>query len=196
MDFPGLGLPRVSAVQARWKVSFELRSGRKVIGNCDCVELTPESSNYRSVPDRLASTQDNTGFVSSSHISVDASTVFADPSNPTVEVLNMCFPTDIDDATRAAVDAQFKDFVDKALRAPAMCGSFVQGWTDKNVQLPGEDKGKTGRLLVSLISWPSVERHMENRDTQAFKDSVHLLRTLPSLVKLDVFHVNCKTVTG
>lgn len=160
------------------------------------VELTPKPSNYRSIPDRLTPAQDNSGFASSSHISVDASTVFADSSNPTVEVLNMCFPADIDDATRSAVDAQFKDFVDKALRVPAMCGSFVQGWTEKNIPLPGEEDGKTGRLLVSLISWPSVERHMENRDTQAFKDSVHLLRTLPSLIKLDVFHVNCKTVTG
>lgn len=106
----------------------------------------------------------------------------------------MCFPADIDDATRAAVDAQFKDFADKALRVPAMCGSITQGWTDSDVALPSEADGQTGRILVSLISWPSVERHMENRNTQAFKDSVHLLRGLPSLIKLDVFHVNCKIV--
>lgn len=109
----------------------------------------------------------------------------------------MCFPADIDDAGRAAVDAQFNDFADKALRVPAMCGSIVQGWTtENNVPSPGEESGKTGRILVSLISWPSVEKHMENRDTQAFKDSVHLLRGLPSLTKLDVFHVNCKTLSG
>lgn len=147
--------------------------------------------------DRLAPHQEKSGYCATSHIPVDASKTFNNHANPTVEVLSMCFPGDIDDATRSAVEAQWEDFADKALRAPAMCGSITQGWTtEKDVPLPGEDKGQTGRILLALISWPSVDKHMENRDTQAFKDSVHLLRTLPSLVKLDVFHVECRTLNG
>ena len=105
----------------------------------------------------------------------------------------MCFPPDLDDATRAINEEKFKEFADKGLLAPGICGAVAQGWTvDKNVTLPGED-GKTGQILVSLISWPSVARHMDNRETQEFKDAAPVLRELPRLVKLDVFHVEAKT---
>lgn len=114
-------------------------------------------------------------------------------THPAVEVLTMGFPHDIEDATKAAVEAQFHDFADKALKGPGLCKSILAAWSvESNVPLPGLETGEgvqNGTVYIALISWRSVEEHMQNKELPAFKESVHLLRTLPRLVNLDVVHI-------
>lgn len=58
----------------------------------------------------------------------------------------------------------------------------VGGWVVEDV----EYEGKKGKAFVGLVGWESVEAHMAYRETQAFKDNIHLL-TEDSL-GLDVHH--------
>ena len=39
-----------------------------------------------------------------------------------------------------------------------------------------EYEGKKGKGYVGLLGWESVEAHMSFRETQKFKDNIHLLR--------------------
>ncbi|KAF4120879.1 hypothetical protein GMORB2_2365 [Geosmithia morbida] len=127
------------------------------------------------------------------HISPTVASIFNDKANPVVEVLNMSFPADIDASQKAIVESRWAEFVDKALSHPTTFGNHVQGWTiEDDVVVPG-DEAKTGKIFVAFISWPSLNKHMEKRMTDEFKDNIALLRTLPGLIKMSMFHVQCTT---
>ena len=49
-----------------------------------------------------------------------------------------------------------------------------------------EYEGKKGKAYVGVLGWESVEAHMSFRETQAFKDIIHLLRDDP--LGLEVHH--------
>ncbi|VUC21563.1 unnamed protein product [Clonostachys rosea] len=114
-------------------------------------------------------------------------------THPVVEILTMGFPGDISSAGKAAVEAQFQSFADKALRPPGLCKSILTAWSvESNVPLPRLEAGsgaQNGTVYSVLISWRSVEEHEQNKELPAYKKSVHLLKTLPGLVTLDVKHV-------
>lgn len=125
------------------------------------------------------------------HLSPSVSSIFNDPANPVVEVLNMSFPADTDASQKAKIESLWEEFVDKALSHPVTFGNRVQGWTkETDVTVPG-DETKTGTIFVALISWPSLEKHMEKRDTDDFKNNVPIIRNLPGLIKMNMFHVQC-----
>lgn len=107
----------------------------------------------------------------------------------------MCFPGDLDSETKAAIENQFGQFVDRTLRAPGLCKSIETSWSvESDVALPGlEEEEQKGNLYVSLITWRSVDEHLQNRELDEFKEGVHLLRSLPRMIKIDVVHVNAKT---
>lgn len=131
------------------------------------------------------------------HLSPSNTSVFLSDAatHPVVEILTMCFPCGVDAEIKAAVDAQFKEFVDKALRVPGLSKSAEASWTvEDDVAVPGlEAGGVKCTELVALITWKSIDDHMKNRELDAFKESIHLLRGLPELIKLDCVHV--KTLT-
>jgi hypothetical protein len=129
------------------------------------------------------------------HIDPAVSSLFSDPKYPTVEILSMCFPSDVDDATKSVVEKQWGEFADKALRAPGLCKTITQGWSvEKDVALPGGEADKKACVVfLSLISWESVDQHMQNRDLDVFKEARPLLASLPQLIKLNAVHVNAKS---
>ena len=101
----------------------------------------------------------------------------------------MCFPDDLDAPTKSAIESQFDEFIDKTLGPAGLYKSCEASWSvETNVAVPGED-GKTGSQYVALITWRTVEDHLKNRELPEFKEWIHLLRTLPRLVKLNAVHV-------
>jgi hypothetical protein len=111
-----------------------------------------------------------------------------------VEILSMCFPSDIDAATKKDVEKNFDLFIEKAIVPAGLSGGNSQGWTvETNVELQGEP-GSSYCIYVATLAWESVEQHMQNRELDVFKENVHILRTLPSLTKLNAFHVKTKSV--
>lgn len=111
-------------------------------------------------------------------------------THPAVEILTIRFPNGISSAAKAAVETQFQDFADKALRPSGLFKSILTTWSmESNVALPGLEAGQTDTLYSVLISGRSVKEHEQNKELPAFKKYVHLLKTLPGLVSLDVAYV-------
>ena len=50
------------------------------------------------------------------------------------------------------------------------------GWVEEDVESEKLGDGKKGKAFVGLFGWESVEAHMKFRETQEFKDNIHLLR--------------------
>ncbi|WYZ35826.1 hypothetical protein EsH8_X_000473 [Colletotrichum jinshuiense] len=112
---------------------------------------------------------------------------------PVVEVLTLFFPADLDDAAKEALAAQLGEFKTKALDTSPDFRGISYGWSVENDVPITDEPGKTGNLLAAFIGWPSVEAHVEFRDTQPFKDNIGLLRNMKDIVKSGVFHVSCKS---
>ncbi|WPH04201.1 Hypothetical protein R9X50_00708900 [Acrodontium crateriforme] len=55
-----------------------------------------------------------------------------------------------------------------------------------------EREGVKGQAAVAIIGWDSVEKHMEFRNTDAFKENIHLLRS--SMKKVEMHHVAVMSV--
>lgn len=62
------------------------------------------------------------------------------------------------------------------------------GWAVGTTHEVVEKEGVKGKAAVLLIGWQSVEQHMAFRNTQSFKDNIHLLRSTSK--KIEMHHVS------
>lgn len=60
------------------------------------------------------------------------------------------------------------------------------GWVVEDVEHESIGEGKKGKAYVAVVGWESLEAHMRCRETEFFRDNIHLLREGP--VKLEVHH--------
>jgi len=60
------------------------------------------------------------------------------------------------------------------------------GWVIEDVEHERIGPGKKGKAFVGVLGWESVEAHMKARETDAFKENIHLLREGP--VAMEVHH--------
>jgi quinol monooxygenase YgiN len=113
----------------------------------------------------------------------------------TIETIFFHFPADITAATRETVDATLVEFVEKGLSTSADFRGAHTGWvTQTDVPIPiatGAD-GQGSALLV-FLGWPSVEAHMKFRETDAFKNTIGLIRGLPEMKTMGMFHLQCES---
>lgn len=111
-----------------------------------------------------------------------------------VEILSLCFPSDLEAATKKVVEKNFELFIEKAITPAGLCRGHSKGWTvESNVELQGEP-GSSFLIYVATLAWDSVEQHQENRELDIFKKNVQLLRNLPGLTRLNSFHVQTRSV--
>ncbi|CAG9939542.1 unnamed protein product [Clonostachys rosea f. rosea IK726] len=111
-----------------------------------------------------------------------------------VEILSLCFPSDLEAATKKVVEKNFDLFIEKAITPAGLCRGHSQGWTvETNVELQGEP-GSSFYIYVATLAWETVEQHQENRELDVFKKNVQLLRNLPGLTRLNSFHVQARSV--
>ncbi|KAM5350182.1 hypothetical protein ACJ41O_006687 [Fusarium nematophilum] len=110
--------------------------------------------------------------------------------SPVTEVLQAYFPSDYDVASRATATRRLEEFAGRALKTSPDWRGISYGWSvEDDVPVKGQED-KTGVMLVAFIGWPSVEAHQKFRETEPFKENIGLLREIPGLVKLSVFHVS------
>lgn len=64
--------------------------------------------------------------------------------------------------------------------------SASAGWVIEDVEHEKFESGKKGKAFVCALGWESVEAHMKFRETDAFKESISLLREGP--VGIEVHH--------
>ena len=57
------------------------------------------------------------------------------------------------------------------------CKGVSSGWIVEKVTHSSLGDGEKGNAYINVIGWESKEKHMQFRETQDFKDNIHLLRT-------------------
>lgn len=72
---------------------------------------------------------------------------------------------------------------------------YAGGWSIEEVDQAKADGGKA-KVFTGLVGWSSVQAHLDFRETQEFKDNIHLLREAKDVVAMDVFHVGFLEVQG
>ncbi|KAL6714538.1 hypothetical protein ACLMJK_007963 [Lecanora helva] len=60
------------------------------------------------------------------------------------------------------------------------------GWVVEDVEDESFGAGKKGKAYVAVIGWESLKAHKKLRDSQCFRDNIHLLREGP--VKTEMHH--------
>lgn len=116
---------------------------------------------------------------------------------PVTEIMMAFFAPDISEAAKAAARERVEQFSDKALSRCADVQAVNVGWgVEDDFPMRGTGEERKGTVLFALIGWPSIDTHMQFRDTEAFKESVGLLRDMEGMVKLTMFHVKCKSMAN
>jgi hypothetical protein len=94
-------------------------------------------------------------------------------SAPIVEILRMYCLADIDTAKAEKTWAEFADIVEDSAEGylGQACGWIVEELEYEKID--GKAKG-----LTAVVAWASLEAHMKYRETQAFKDSIGMIRGL------------------
>lgn len=104
------------------------------------------------------------------------------------------FPSDISSEAKAAATKRIAQFKENGLSKCADVQAANFGWAVENdFAVPGEE-GKTATAMSLLIGWPSIDAHMQFRETDAFKESVGLLRGMEGMIKITMCHVKCKHI--
>lgn len=114
---------------------------------------------------------------------------------PVTEVMLAFFPSDISAEAKAAATDRLARFTERGLNNCPDVQAVNYGWgVESDFPVRGGQDGQTGCLLIALVGWPTIDAHMKFRDTDTFKESVGLLRGLQGLLKLTMFHVQCKSM--
>lgn len=111
------------------------------------------------------------------------------------EVLLIWFPSDVAPEVKDAATQRLQKFADVCLGSNSGIHAIDIGWGIEN-DFPvrdGED-GQKGSLLTAMIGWPSIDAHMQFRDTDTLKDNVHLLRGIEGVVKRTMFHIKSRVM--
>lgn len=103
------------------------------------------------------------------------------------EVCHAYFPADIDMLQQQEALAQVQQFIDetKKLDVEGFTGEAAHGFALEEVEF----KGEKARAIVLVLGWESVDAHMAFRDTEGFQKVIPLMRTLPNLKGMEVWHV-------
>ncbi|KAI3401966.1 hypothetical protein diail_3940, partial [Diaporthe ilicicola] len=114
---------------------------------------------------------------------------------PVTEILLIWFPSDISQAGKDAVTNQVRQFADACLGGCADIQAINLGWGIEN-DFPVRDgeEGQKGSIFTGMIGWTSIDAHMQFRETDTFKDNIHLLRELEGVVKMTMFHVKSRVL--
>ncbi|KAK8102287.1 hypothetical protein PG984_015433 [Apiospora sp. TS-2023a] len=112
---------------------------------------------------------------------------------PAVEVLHVHFPVDYSSEQERATVKTIHEFFAISQKAAGkegtdlLVGTPTLGWAVEE----REFKGEKARVLVVMIGWKSVEAHMQYRDTEAFRESIGMIRGLEGLKGMSLYHVAC-----
>ncbi|CAJ2510121.1 Uu.00g060210.m01.CDS01 [Anthostomella pinea] len=101
-------------------------------------------------------------------------------SAPATEIATFYFdgepPSDYFENVKKATEGAFKD------------ADGILGWAVGTTHEEVAREGVKGKAAVLLIGWQSVDQHMAFRNTQVFRDNIHLLRG--SAKRIEMHHVN------
>ncbi|KAL2429858.1 hypothetical protein ABEF95_000891 [Exophiala dermatitidis] len=106
------------------------------------------------------------------------------------EFITIYFPTDYSADDQKVFEASLNKLVDVARKHSQGFKTSAGGWAVEQLDLP--DGSSKAKVFIALFGWESVEAHQKFRETQVFKDNIHLLRGAKDLKAVSVFHVLAK----
>ena len=102
---------------------------------------------------------------------------------PLVEILRAYFPSSYSESDKQTFSENMMRFEQNA-GAEGSSG----GWMLEQVPIPGTSEN--GNVHVTAFGWQSLEAHRAFRETQGFKDNVHLLANAKDMKKTELVHVS------
>ncbi|KAK2599521.1 hypothetical protein N8I77_011272 [Diaporthe amygdali] len=113
---------------------------------------------------------------------------------PVTEILLIWFPSDASQEVRDAATTRLQKFAD-AISEYADIKAINFGWGVEN-DFPVRDgeEGQKGSVLTAQVGWSSIEAHIQFRETDTFKDNIHLLREIEGKIKMTMFHVKARVL--
>lgn len=114
---------------------------------------------------------------------------------PVTEIMLAWFPADIAPDLKDSNIKKLEKFAEKSLAACSAIQAINVGWgVENDFPVLGGEEGQKGSVLVMFIGWPSIDAHMQYRDTDAFKEAVPLIRGLEGRLNIKMFHVKCRVM--
>ncbi|KAL8846693.1 MAG: hypothetical protein Q9221_008221 [Calogaya cf. arnoldii] len=104
-------------------------------------------------------------------------------TSPVTEMITHYFSADISESNQSSFESNMEEFVKCLEKAEGFKG-FAGGWVVEEAEHEAVE-GKA-RLWQSCVGWQSVEEHMAFRETEDFKENVHLIR--PDFTKAMTVH--------
>lgn len=103
------------------------------------------------------------------------------------EFIRVYFPADYSSEDQNTFHEGMKKFGSIVQKDWPETRGTASGWVAEELEDP--KTGEKAKVYVCLIGWPSVESHMKYRETQSFKDNIHLLRGGKDLKNVVMVHV-------
>ncbi|KAK6067995.1 protein phosphatase 2C [Seiridium cupressi] len=109
------------------------------------------------------------------------------------EVMHAYFPTDIDMVQQQEVLAQVQQFLDEttSLKPKGYSGETAHGFVLEDLEF----KEEKCRALLFIMGWDSVDSHMAYRGTEGFARTIPLVRGLPGMKGMQMWHVTNSEAT-
>lgn len=105
------------------------------------------------------------------------------------------FPSDLSPEVKDANTKKLEQFAEKGLKACPDIQAISVGWgLEDDFPVRGGEEGEKGSMVSMLLGWPSIDAHMKFRDTDAFKESIPLIRGLEGMKKVTMFHVKAQVL--
>ena len=115
---------------------------------------------------------------------------------PVTEILLAYFDPVSNQTIKDVATSKLSQFADNALYKCSDVRGVSVGWGIEN-DFPvrgGSGNGQKGSVLVALIGWPSVEAHMKFRESEDFKQNIHLLGGWEGNLSMTMFHVKTRVL--
>lgn len=105
----------------------------------------------------------------------------------------MWFPTTYSQDDQDKVVENVTAFISVFEREAKNYRASAAGWVDEEVDIPETDE--KGKAYILLVGWTSVDAHVDFRDSQAFKNNIHLIVGTKDLKKIEAVHASLTEVT-
>ncbi|EXJ66106.1 uncharacterized protein A1O5_10721 [Cladophialophora psammophila CBS 110553] len=106
------------------------------------------------------------------------------------EFITIYFPANYSAEDQKTFHENMKKFGSIVQRDWEGCRGAAGGWVAEELEDP--KTSEKAKVYVELIGWESVDSHMKFRETQSFRDNLHLLRGAKDLKNVVMVHVAAK----
>ncbi|KAI7775026.1 hypothetical protein LA080_007452 [Diaporthe eres] len=113
---------------------------------------------------------------------------------PVTEVLLVWLPSDTSQEAYDAAAKQLQQFADVLAEEPVIQAVNVGRGVENDFPVRDGEEGRKGSLLNLMIGWPSIDAHMQFRETDTFKNNIHLLRGMEGVIKMTMFHIKSRVM--